>query len=61
MTRNLPRRPASARTVVAARTGPDQQAAPAADPRAVLVGVTVLVLQIVNLQVVRAAALRPTL
>ncbi|HUD69401.1 MAG TPA: penicillin-binding protein 2 [Acidimicrobiales bacterium] len=55
MTRDLPRRPASARAVVAARAGDLSRRRLRLIRAVVLVGVTVLVLQLVNLQVVRAA------
>jgi cell division protein FtsI (penicillin-binding protein 3) len=55
MTRALPRRPASARAVVAARAGDLSRRRLRLIRAVVLVGVGVLVLQLVNLQVVRAA------
>jgi len=55
MTRDLPRRPATARTAVAARAGGLSRRRLRLIRGVVLVGVGVLVFQLVNLQVVRAA------
>jgi cell division protein FtsI (penicillin-binding protein 3) len=55
MTRDLPRRPASARAVVATRAGGLARRRLRLIRALVLIGVSVLVIQLINLQVVRAA------
>jgi cell division protein FtsI (penicillin-binding protein 3) len=55
MTRDLPRRPAKARAVVASRAGGLARRRLRLIRALVLIGVSVLVIQLVNLQVVRAA------